>query len=132
MNKIILLTILFCGMTMLFAQDQEEIAIPRPLNNIGLNLFGDASIISINYERQFEVKQNFLLSSKLGYGYNEEFQLCIFGPCQPPETYRTIPHHITGNFGKGKHLFEVGLGGTFIMGNTTQPYLLYPIVGRNR
>ncbi|MGB4204332.1 MAG: hypothetical protein WBJ84_01800 [Bacteroidales bacterium] len=59
-------------------------------------------------------------------GYNEEFQV-FFGP--PPEKYATIPHHITGNLGKGRHFFEFGIGGTIISGNTTQPYILYPIVG---
>ena len=40
-----------------------------------------------------------------------------------------IPHHITGNLGKGKHLFEFGVGASIILGNTNQNYLLYPIVG---
>lgn len=109
---------------MLFAQNQEEIVDARPLNSINLNLLGDASLISINYERQFLVSPAFILSSKLGLGYNFEF--IIFGN---PEHYLTIPHHITGNIGKGRHFFEFGLGGTIINGNTTQPYILYPIVG---
>jgi hypothetical protein len=91
---------------------------------------GDASLFSINYERQFLVSSTIILSSKFGLGYNEEFKLCIIGPCSSsPEKYLTIPHHITGNFGKGKYFFEFGLGGTIINGNTNQPYLLYPIVG---
>jgi hypothetical protein len=130
MRKIILLTILLIIGRELFSQNQEDIIDARPINNFNLNLLGDASIISINYERQFIVSPIFILSSKLGLGYNEEFQLCIFGPCSsPPEKYLTMPHHITGNFGKGRHFFEFGLGGTIINGNTTQPYLLYPIVG---
>lgn len=108
----------------LFAQDNE-----RPLNSIQLNLLGDASLISINYDKQFLISQTFILSSKFGLGYNEEFQLCIFGPCSSPEKYLTIPHHITGNIGKRKHFFEFGLGGTIISGNTNQNYFLYPIVG---
>ena len=94
---------------MLFAQNQEEIVDARPLNSINLNLLGDASLISINYERQFLVSPAFILSSKLGLGYNFEF--IIFGN---PEHYLTIPHHITGNIGKGRHFFEFGLGGTII------------------
>lgn len=125
MRKIILLLI---G-RLLFAQNQEDNIITRPLNNISLNLLGDASLISINYERQILVSPTFIISNKLGFGYNEEFNLCIFGGCGPPERYLTIPHHITGNIGKGRHFFEFGLGGTIVNGNTTQPYLVYPIVG---
>ncbi|SIN65308.1 hypothetical protein [Algoriphagus halophilus] len=54
----------------------------------------------------------------------------VFGPCSPgDEKYVTILYHITGNLGKSRHFFEFGLGGTIIGGNTTQPYLFYPIVG---
>ncbi len=129
-RKIVLLIILLLTGRVLFAQNQEGIIKARPINNINLNLLGDASIISVNYERQIIVSSIFILSSKLGLGYNEEFQICIWGPCSTPsEKYLTIPHHITGNIGKGKHFFEFGLGGTIINGNTTQPYLLYPIFG---
>ena len=66
----------------------------------------------------------------MGFGYNEEFQICFSGPCSsPPEKYATIPHHITGNLGQRKHFFEFGLGGTIFNGNTNQKYLIYPIVG---
>lgn len=124
MKKQILITVLAMVCSTLFAQNNE-----RPLNSIQINLFGDASIVSINYDKQFLISPAFILSSKFGLGYNEEFQLCIFGPCSPPEKYLTIPHHITGNFGKGKHFFEFGLGGTIISGNTNQNYFLYTIVG---
>jgi len=129
MKKIALPIILLFTGIVLFAQNQEDTLDLRPVNNISLNLLGDASIISINYERQFLLSPNFILSGKLGLGYNTEFKICIFGPCSPPENYLTIPHHITGNIGKERHFFEFGLGGTIINGNTTQHYLLYPIVG---
>ena len=124
MRKQILITVLVIAGTALFAQNNE-----RPLNSIQINLLGDASIISINYDKQFLISSTFILSGKLGLGYNEEFKLCIWGPCSPPEKYMTIPHHITGNIGKGRHFFEFGLGRTVINGNTNQNYLLYPIVG---
>ena len=134
MRKLILVTLQLYTSILLYAQKQEEIINTRPLNSISLNLLGDASIVSLNYERQFLISPSFILTSKLGSGYNEENQLsiCFSGSCPPspsPERYFTIPHHITGNLGKGRHFFEFGLGGTFILGNTTQPYLLYPIVG---
>lgn len=112
------------------AQDQRDSLAQRPLNSINLNLLGDASLIALNYERAFVLSPDLILTSKIGLGYNEEFQICIFGPCvDPPSKYRTIPHHLTANFGKGTNLFEIGLGGTKIYGDTRQPYLFYPIVG---
>lgn len=129
MKKIILITILLISTTILFAQNHEKIIDIRPLNGINISLSGDASIFSINYERQFLVRPTFILSSKLGLGYNKELRFCIFSSCTPERTYLTIPHHITGNIGKGIHFFEFGLGGTIIKGNTTQPYLFYPIIG---
>ena len=102
----------------------------RPLKNINLNLLGDASIISINYEKQYLVGETFILSTKFGLGYNQEFKLCFFGPCSsPPENYLTIPHHFTLNFGNSRSFFEFGLGGTILSGETNQPYILYPIIG---
>jgi len=130
MRKVTLVLILLTSGIAIFAQNKNELVYPRPFNSIDLNLLGDASIISINYDRQFLVSPSFILSGKIGLGYNQEFQLCVFGPCSsPPHKYLTITHHITGNFGKGRHFFEFGLGGTIIIGNTTQPYLLYPIIG---
>jgi hypothetical protein len=115
--------------TALFAQKLKEPMDSRPLNSLYLNLFGDASLVSINYDRLFIISSAFRLSSKIGMGFNEEFQICFFGPCSPPEQYFTLPHHITGNFGKGRILFELGLGGTKIIGTRTQTYILYPIIG---
>lgn len=127
MKKVILALIFILSETALFAQNLEEN--PRPFNNIYINLLGDASVISVNYERLFFVNPTFALSGKLGLGYNQEFNLCVFGSCGPERSYLTIPHHITGNLGKGRHFFEFGLGGTVIVGNTAQQYLLYPIIG---
>jgi hypothetical protein len=113
----------------LLAQTTDLELNTRPLNNINLNFLGDASLFSLNYERQFVITPKLILSSKLGLGYNEEFQICIWGPCSPPESYITIPHHFTSNFGKGRHFFEFGVGGAVILGKTEHPYLLYPIAG---
>ncbi len=150
-SKHILLIIFLITRTILFAQNQEEIIKTRPLNNINLNLLGDASLISVNYERLFLVSPIFLLSSKSGLGYNIEF--LVYG--DKPEQYLTMPLHITGNLGKGMHFIEFGLGATAIIGvisetlffysigpfhklglgnsafsePNTQPYILYPIIG---
>lgn len=129
MRTLILTGILWCTGIVLFAQNPGEPLDSRPLNGIYLNLLGDASLISVNYERIVFVSPAFALSGKLGLGYNKEFKLCLFGVCPPADEYATIPHHITVNFGKGRHFFEFGLGGTLISGNKSQPYLLYPIFG---
>lgn len=125
MRTIFIIVILFNISTTLLSQTPSEPVDSRPLNSIYLNLLGDASAISVNYERIFLIDPNFILTCKLGLGCNEEFN--ILGPSE--QQYLTIPHHITGNLGKGRHFFEFGIGGTIISGNTRQPYILYPIVG---
>lgn len=129
MKRIITTSILSLLLIRLLAQDKPDPIGDIPESNINLNLLGDASLISINYERLFFVNSTSFLTGKIGVGYNEEFQLCIWGPCSPSEKYLTIPHHITGNLGSGRRFIEFGLGGTIISGNTNQNYLLYPIVG---
>jgi hypothetical protein len=129
MKRIILAIVFAMSGIILFAQNKTDTTDRRPKNNINLNILGDASIISINYERLFFITPCFFLTGKLGIGYNEEFKLNIFGPSSPPKQYFAIPHHITGNFGKGRNFLEFGLGGTIIDGNTKQNYLLYPIFG---
>ena len=116
MRTFILSFILITTRVVLFAQETIESASSRPLNSIYINLLGDASIISFNYERIFLINKTFFISSKLGLGYNEQFQLCIWGPCSAPERYLTIPHHISLNIGNGRHFFEIGIGGSFKIG----------------
>ena len=128
MKRIILTIVIALLGTVLFAQNKIDTAEIRPKNNINLSLLVDASIISLNYERLFLITPGFFTTGKVGLGYNEEFKLCP-GTCSPPNKYITIPHHITGNLGKGRHFFEFGLGGTIIIGITNQHYLLYPIIG---
>jgi len=129
--KKLIITILFLITTIsIHAQNTKVGSVDnRPENNMYVNLFGDATIISINYERLSFRSSNFFLTAKVGIGYNEEEQWCIFGGCDPPEKYLTIPHHISGNYGKGRHFFEFGVGGTFINGETNQNYLAYPFAG---
>lgn len=129
MKKTILTLLLASYGILLFAQNNNDSNHIRPGNGIYLNLLGDASLISINYEKLFFVSSNFIVTGKSGLGYNEKFQICFGGPCWEPKRYVTVPHHITGNIGEGRNFLEFGLGGTIIGGNTSQHYLLYPIVG---
>jgi hypothetical protein len=108
----------------------EDSTVVRPSNSIYLSLPGDVSLIAFNYEKQVFISPTFIITGKVGLGTNQEFQLCLFGPCSsPPEKYLTFPHHITGNIGKGRHFFEFGVGGTWMKGSISRTYLLYPILG---
>jgi len=131
MRQVFTSLILLCSISGVLGQDQTVTADAKPQNSIYVNLLGDASLISVNYDRQIEVSPTLLVSGKLGLGFNQEFQICLFGNCNfsAPKKYLTIPHHITANFGKDRHLFEIGIGGTVLFGNTSQPYFLYPIIG---
>ena len=130
MKKLILFLILIISGKIVFALDNEDFAVKRPVNSIYINLLGDASIISINYERILSIDAPVIFTSKLGLGFNERLDFRWSGaPSEPPVYLLTIPYHITGNLGKGRHLFEIGMGGTIIIGNTNYPYLSYPIVG---
>jgi hypothetical protein len=113
----------------LYGQKTKEGEENQPSNNIYINLLGDASIISINYERRFYVTPTYFLIGKIGYGYNEEFDLCVLGTCASFEKYPTIPHHISVNIGKRRHYLEVGIGGTYIGGKADEKYIIYPIAG---
>ena len=130
MRKTVLITILIIACTTGFAQNSEQYIEKRPLNSFSINLLGDASIFSINYERQFFIGSIFILTGKLGLGFSEEPHLCSSEElCLPSIDYLTIPHHITGNLGKGNYFFEFGIGGTSITGHEMQFYVFYPIVG---
>jgi hypothetical protein len=125
MRILTLIAIVFIIWIKGFTQSFNEFTYTRPLNSVNINLLGDISLISINYERYYLINPSFVLNSKLGVGLNPESPCC--GTIPP--IYITIPHHISGNIGKGKHFFEFGLGGTIIGGYDQKPYLLYPILG---
>lgn len=92
----------------LLAQNIKDTTQTRPIHCFSLNLLGDASAVSINYEKLYLINSIFFVAGKIGVGYNEEFQLNIFGPpSTPPEKFLTIPHHITCNIGKGNHFLEL-------------------------
>jgi len=130
MRKLLFITVLVIVASSLFAQYNK-----RPLNSVQINLLGDASLISVNVEKQFIINSNLLLSGKLGLGYNREIIILCPGwmtgslNCPKPENFLTFPHHLTLNAGKNRHFFEFGLGGTLISPNAKQLYFLYPIIG---
>ena len=128
MKKAIITIALAISSILLSAQYNRWSMEDRPMNNINLNLLGDASLIALNYERLFFINDHFFLAGKIGMGYNETFNILCWGGCYT-ERYFTIPHSITGNLGGGRHFFEFGLGGTFLNGSNWDFYRLYPILG---
>ena len=81
------------------AQVVEERKIVEGINT---NLFGNASIVSVNYERNYIVREKFTVAGSLGFGFNNEFRFCL-GECSLPNKYLTIPHFITGNLSTNKN-----------------------------
>jgi hypothetical protein len=122
--KLIFIILIFF-ITPITANEKYGYSSEMPKNYIYFGLFGDASITSLSYERLLLFSPNCKLTGKGGVGFNQEFNL--FGGST--SLFVTMPHHITGNFGKSRHHLEIGLGGTLIFGKTNEPYLLYPIVG---
>ncbi len=128
MKKILLSLALSITATFLFAQDNIEKTDKRPSNIISLNLLGDISTLSINYERLFWVDPTLFGTAKIGIGFNKRLNL-LGDTFSQPTTFPTIPIHLTANIGKGDHFFEFGLGGTMLLKSNVQDYLLYPILG---
>ena len=107
---------------------QEGYSEPRK-NNVNLNILGEASFISVVFERTFSINSQQFIAGRFGLGYNAEFQFCLNGPCSTsPKRFMTIPHQLTANLGKKRNFIEFGIGGTYIVGNTTENYFLYPIL----
>lgn len=97
----------------------------RPRNTLGINFMGDASLLSLNYERTFLHKNWLFLSAKTGVGINKEFKL--FGAYS--HLYGTAPISITANIGKHTNYFEVGIGFTVLGNDKDLFYFGYPILG---
>lgn len=112
-------------------QSKATVIQSRPLNNIYVNIFGDVSLVSVNYERIKIISPYFFLSGNIGVGHQSEIQICFFGDCTFPESQKfiTFPHHLTANVGKKRHFLEVGLGGTYVYGKTQKKYFIFPLIG---
>jgi hypothetical protein len=98
----------------------------RPRNNFNLSLFGDASVLSVNYERLFSNNRKFFLAGNAGIGYSLSMGLPVKNT-----SLLSLPMHFTGNYGERKHFFEFGLGGTLLFYGDFKfwDYCIYPQVG---
>jgi hypothetical protein len=105
----------------------------RPENNIFLNILGDGSIISLNYERLFFTDpRHFFIAAGAGVGVNSLLSIHfdnISGTTYSTKEFVVIPHHISGNIGGGSHFFEFGVGATALTGDHARSYLPYLIAG---
>lgn len=125
MKKYILTYLFLITVRILVSQDTNVSYQRRPLNNSYINLLGDASIISINYEKLFIIKRSFLLTGKLGIGYSQDDDFVIIGQ---REKYLTIPIHLSTIIGGSRSFAELGFGATLIYGDS-KTSVLYPILG---
>jgi len=126
--RIILVIILSFCLLETFSQSNTDTIKTRPLSSFNLNILGDASLFSVNYELLFLTRTNIIIGTKIGLGYNEEFKICVWENCSAPKKYFTIPHSFTVNYGKKKHFLEMGVGGTVIVGSSSQNYMPYAIL----
>jgi len=108
----------------------KELMRSRPRNNFYGNIFGDASALSVNYERLVVIGPNLFLAGKVGLGvrFEELLPFALY-------TYSTFPFHVTANLGRRTHFFEMGTGLTTEAGGPTpkdagyDPTHEYVIVG---
>jgi hypothetical protein len=97
-----------------------------------LNLhFGSGTLFSVDYERIWRNTKNpNLIIASVGGGVAMKGMVWKFYNKSPGSIdYFVAPHRITTAVGNGRNYLEVGFGGIYVHGNTTQPYLAYPLVG---
>jgi hypothetical protein len=110
-----------------YAQEQNTDHENRPNLVISANLYGSASLLSLNIERLFFIKPAFSLTANMGIGFNVEFNLSSNAES---ENYTILPHHITALYGRNKSFLEYGIGGSAVFSEEDKSsYLLYPILG---
>ncbi|MES2678788.1 MAG: hypothetical protein V4635_02840 [Bacteroidota bacterium] len=105
----------------------------RPKNNIFLNISGDASVVSLNYERLFFINpEHFFIAAGVGGGANLFVKIHADNKGNTDysyEPYLITPHHLTFNVGRGRSFLELGAGGAMLFGPNPQPYFPYVMAG---
>ena len=120
--SVILISIFKCYY--LVAQEAKDIRIKEAPNYIFLNVIGDVSLVSLNYERSYFFSSKFRIAGKIGIGYNINFLLD-----KPSEHFFTLPNHLMAIYGN-MYNFELGIGSTLIIGaESSSEYYLYPSAG---
>jgi hypothetical protein len=112
------------------AQDEERLPVPDPVNSINVDLLGNASLVSVSYERIIKISRNSFLAGKLGVGYGKELLLDYYDTLATEfPVYLSFPHQITFNLGKSRHFIEAGVGGTITIGDVSPHYVPYITAG---
>jgi len=110
-----------------YAQDTDQLPEKRSDFIISANFGGDASIMSLGFEKLFFLKSGPVLAGKIGFGFNQEFQLFT---SEDPSNFLTLPHSFSVNLGNGKRSYgEIGIGGSWLTDNTQHYYFVYPMIG---
>lgn len=125
--RLIILFLLLC-LSHLKGQDTVLKNAMRPINNIGLNI-GEGSAIALIYERIKDLDGKSFLAGKIGIGYNEEFKICVFGPCSSAKQFTIFPTSVSANLGNSKNYLELGLGHIYVSGKTNRPSAFYILGG---
>ena len=121
-----LLTLCFtCFVQVVVAQNSETEV--RLFNSVHFTAQGNASSLSLSYERSFPLSPSVFFSGSVGIGFNQKF--LIINSSEGTPVYITSPHYFTFSVGREMHFAELGVGGTFLGGNTTENYFGYPIIG---
>ena len=127
MNKLSWFLLFLLSSALLRAQTEHVPERDRPEFIISGNIAGDASLLSLALEKLFFIRPNRVIAGRLGFGFNQEFQL--FDP-DPPKNYFILPHSVTLNLGLSKRSFvEFGIGGSWITHRVDNYYLVYPQAG---
>ena len=124
--KYVLLTFLLVFSTAeSFSQDTSTEQKQRSDFIISANIGGDASLLSLSFDKLFFLKPALALSSKVGFGFNQDFQLYS----EPPSNYFILPHHLTCLWGRRKSFLDFGVGAAWITNNREHYYPVFPILG---
>lgn len=127
MKRVILIFLVSLVLTGSYAQEAEPADESRPEFNISLNFGGDASIMSLGFEKLFFLESGPVLAGKIGFGFNQEFQLFS---SEDPINFFSLPHSFTVNLGNGKRSYgEIGIGGSWLTDYKVHYYFIYPMIG---
>ena len=122
-----LLTIaVFLSSNPLTAQNPQPDSTQRASTIASLDVSGGGSLLGLGVDKLVFFEAPWALSVKLGFGYNQEFNLF---DSDPPDNYILFPHHVTGLLGKRRSYFEFGVGGSLVTGGDKTIYMLYPVLG---
>jgi hypothetical protein len=114
-----------------YTQPQPDSTTKLTNSTIYLGFNTEGANVSLHYGKLLRRSKHFFLTAEAGLGYYINPYALLLQPLigKKQYVYLMIPHHITANFGGGKHYLEVGVGGSIVAANVDKNYWLYGIVG---